>query len=273
MIVLAVVALALVLAWRRMYGGLWFVGCGAIASLIYTVITFQVNMRNIQSEYGIQTVELATIDWAIPLAGIALLVVAAALKTRPDQPKTPTAVGVRTHSLSGILSWGASCASLILPAFVIDSYATLQGMGFATAVYGMSVALAAGFWETRWPRRLLLSAVVAVLGLPLCETFDAIMIAAIALVSGAVAVGYMPASIKKKWWANVTYRLGRMLVSGGLVIVTAFLHLPTSGRCPGGGGDITEVFTTFAVMTYIPIGGMIAIDGITKFLRRRGNED
>ena len=146
-------------------------------------------------------------------------------------------------------------------------------MGFATAIYGMSVALAAGFWETRWPMRLLFSAVVAVLGLPLCATFDAIMIAAIALVSGAVAVGYMPTSIRTKCWANMTYRLARMFVSGGLVIVTAFLHLPTSGRCPGGGGDITEVFTTFAIMTYMPIVGMIAIDGIAKLLRHRRKEN
>ncbi len=180
------------------------------------------------------------------------------------------------------ISWILSAAAVLLPLVVIALYSTLRETGYdaviysiigktryGAAIYGMSVAIAAGFWGTKWSKRLLFSALVAVVGLLLREAFDAIMILGIALAAGAIAVGHMPFSVEKKWWKNILYRLARMFIAGGLVILSLRFPLPSSGRCPGGGGDITEVFSTFAIMTYLPIAGMIALDGLAKLSSHR----
>lgn len=269
MIVLILVILALILAWRKHYRGLWFVSAAAIGSLIYTIVTFQANMKRVQEEQGIQTLQLSTTDWAIPLAGIVLLIVAALLKNQPARQNFPPI----KNPLLIKLTWIFSVTILFLPLFVIEIYPVLKTTGFATAIYSISVAFAASFWETQWSRRLLFAAPVIVLGLMLCATFDVIMIMVIALAAGASSVGYIPTSIKAKWWKNVLYRFSRMLVSLGMLIFTALLHLPSSGRCPGGGGDITEVFITFAIMTYFPICAMITIDSIAKLLDKQQSRE
>ena len=269
-IVLVLTVVALLLAWRKIYRGLIPMIIGAAGSLAYTFVTFRANMATFHTNNpGIETIEVETLDWAIPLVGIALLLLAVLIKTTRPSPETirtePTAPErSKPAALTRLLSAGAT----LLPLLAIGFYPALRATGYETAIYGMSVTIAASFWELEWGRRLLFSIPVAVLGLPLCATFDVLMIFSIALAAGGFAIGYMPAAIQRRWWANLLYRLIRMGVSGGLVILTSSLNLPSSGQCPGGGGDITGAFMTFVIITYLPIGGMIAMDGIAKLIAR-----
>lgn len=268
--VVLLTVVALLLAWRKVYRGLIPVIMGAVGSLAYTIVTFRANMAAVRTDNpGIETIGVELLDWVVPLAGMALLLLAVLIQSPRSVPLTtsinPTAP---ERSKPAALAWLLSALSTLLPLIAIGCYSALLATGYETAIYGMSVAIAAGFWEAGWGKRMLFSIPVAVLGLPLCATFDVVMIVGVALAAGALAVGYMPAAIKRRWWANLLYRLIRLGISGGLVILAANLNLPHSGQCPGGGGDITEAFMTFAIMTYLPIGGMIAMDGIAKLLGR-----
>lgn len=268
--VLLLTVVALLLAWRRIYRELIPVIIGAVGSLAYTIVTFRANMAAFRTKNpGIETIQVEMIDWAIPLAGISLVLLAVLVKsTRPPPFAIPTDPTASERSKPKALAWLLAAVSTLLPLLAIGCYAALQTTGYEAAIYGISVAIAASFWELGLGKRLLFSIPVAILGLPLCATFDVLMILGVALAAGAFAVGYMPTVIKRRWWANLLYRLVRLGVSGGSVILTASLHLPNSGQCPGGGGDITGAFATFAIMTYLPIGGMIAMDSLAKFFGR-----
>lgn len=269
--VLVLTVVALLLAWRKIYRGLIPVIIGAVGSLAYTMVTFRANMATFRADNpGIETIEVETLDWAIPLVGIALLLLAVLAKTTRPAPLTIQTEPTSTERTKpAAMAWLLSAVSTLLPLLATGCYSALRTTGYETAIYGMSVAIAASFWEPGWGKRLLFSIPAAVLGLPLCATFDVVMIIGIAIAAGAFAVGYMPTAIRRRWWAKLLYRLIRLGASGGLAILATSLNLPRSGRCPGGGGDITEAFMTFAIMTYLPIGGMIAMDGIAKLLERR----
>ena len=266
-IVLVLTAATIILTWRRIYRGLLLVSVGALGSLAYTIVTFRANMEKVRAEHpGLETIDVTMLDWAIPLAGVVLLLVAALINAPPSGVATHADPAKATMSGPTPLARVLSAASTFLPLIAIGCYSSLREMGFETALYGMSVAIAASFWELRWQKRFAFSLPVAVLGLPLWATFDVLMIIGIALAAGAISVGYMPTALKRRWWANLLYRLCRMAMSGGLAILAASLNLSNSGRCPSGGGDITEIFMTFVIMTYLPVGGMIAMDGIAKFI-------
>lgn len=266
-LVIALISVAAVwlAAWRKTYRLLICASIGTMGSLAYTIATFKANMRNLQRETpGLQTIEITALDWLPPLAGIVLLLVAGLAKPTPPQADSAT----NENAMPSALAWMLSLISPFLPLLAIGGYPILDGTGFGPALYGLSVALAASFWEPKGFRRLLFAIPVAVLGLPLLATLDAIMIMCVVFASGAISVGFMPYAIRHRWWANMLYRLCRGLISGSLIFLVNRMDLPRRGNCPFGGGDITDVFMTFVAFTYLPIAGMLAMDGAAKCLKR-----
>jgi hypothetical protein len=165
------------------------------------------------------------------------------------------------------LTWIGSVLLVPLPLFAIHEYSTFQYLGgyaIAPAVYAATCALAATLFERRWSRKLVRAGVTAAIGMVFGCTFDVLMILAVTLAVGAVAVGV--SGVFGAVWKAGLYRLLRAAVAIGLVFATTGMHLQTSGKCPGGGGDITEVFTTFAVMTYLPLGGVLLVDVVTRMI-------
>lgn len=157
---------------------------------------------------------------------------------------------------------------LFLPLFSIHEYSTfryLGGYGMAPAIYAGSYALAATLFEFQWKQKLIRFGIVAVGGMIFGATFDGILILSTVIAVGAIAVGVSDV-FGGSFWKTVLYRFVRTGIALGLTIVTFFLHLPTSGKCPGSGGDITGVFSTFAIMTYIPLCGLLLVDLGTRYI-------
>ncbi|HRZ12699.1 MAG TPA: hypothetical protein P5567_09625 [Kiritimatiellia bacterium] len=166
------------------------------------------------------------------------------------------------------LTWIGSALLLPLPLFAIHEYSTFQYLGgyaMAPAVYAAACALAATLFEGRWSKKLLRAGITAAIGMVLGCTFDVLMILAVTLAFGAVAVGVSGRGGRALWKAGL-YRLLRTAIAISLVFATTGMNLQTSGKCPGGGGDITEVFTTFAVMTYLPLAGVLLVDLIARLI-------
>ena len=91
-IVLILTVVALLLAWRKIYRGLIPVVIGAVGSLAYTIFTFRANMATFRIDNpSIETIKVEILDWAIPLAGIALLLLAVLVKATRTPPLTTKA--------------------------------------------------------------------------------------------------------------------------------------------------------------------------------------
>ncbi len=127
------------------------------------------------------------------------------------------------------------------------------------------MAVAASCFESRLYLRIPYAILAALAGSILGITFDVVMIMAVALVAGFVAVSVMPKSI--------IYRTARAMLSGGLAFGAILLPLPRTGDCPGGGGEITGHSTTFMMITYIFLLGMIALDALAWRLRQAWREE
>jgi hypothetical protein len=173
---------------------------------------------------------------------------------------------------NAVAMWVGAVLPLIMPALAVRWYPELSYFptddlmlryAVAPCVYAASVAAAVSAFERRLYLRLLYCIPAMAAGTLLGITFDVIMILAVALLAGLVAVGVAPASIIY----HLVYRLVRMVFAGALVFGALRLPLPTTGACPGGGGEITGHFGTFLTITYILVFGLIALDGVVWRVR------
>ena len=168
--------------------------------------------------------------------------------------------------MKSLLKWIVPIFLLLVPLCAIHQYSSLHYFGGYNAppsIYAFSCALAATVFEPLWRKKLLYAGIMAVIGIFLAATFDIVMIAAVVLIMGFLAVGVSNIRGRYFWKAGI-YRVLRAVVAVGLLIATAAMPLPTSGQCPGGGGDITEAFSTFAVITYLPLIGVLIVDYVAR---------
>jgi hypothetical protein len=128
------------------------------------------------------------------------------------------------------------------------------------AIYGACVAAAATILESDVLKRLRRCAIVASVSMLFAATFDVIMIIGVSLAAGLLAVNGVPSHRTATVWVRLLYRILRAFTAGTIAFLSLMLLLPNSGMCPAGGGDITDAHVTFAIVTYLTIGGMILLD-------------
>ena len=176
--------------------------------------------------------------------------------------------------MKNLLKWIIPILLLLLPLLTIHNYSSLHifgGYNAPPSIYAFSYALAATVFEPLWRKKLIRAGIMAVIGIFLAATFDIVMIFVVAVSIGFIAVGLSEIRGKYFWQAGI-YRVLRASVAMGLLFATAAMPLPTSGQCPGGGGDITEAFSTFAVITYLPLLGVLILDFIGRIIFGQRNK-
>ena len=145
-------------------------------------------------------------------------------------------------------------------------YLTVTLLGGFAPVYGASVALAANLFEFRLKQRLFWCIPSVLFGFFSVPLISGIMILGTMFIAALFSAKNWYIFFKRSRWQYFNIILHRFLRTFIAIGVTmALFSAPLDAGCPFGSG-YTEYRSTFLIMTYLPILGMILLDTCFFFL-------
>jgi hypothetical protein len=154
--------------------------------------------------------------------------------------------------------WSAVLAPVAATAIYRPLVDTI-GFAVPATIYGACVALACSVTDSNLPRRAIATAIVAAVAFHYAETFEAVMLFWTMTCSGLVAAGRVP-RFRRLWpLKHALLRVCRVIVAAIALVLADLIPLAKWGD-PFSDAHYTGIFTTFLVVTYIPVIALILFD-------------